>query len=311
MQKVDILVLHYDDDNFTEMGRLLRSLTKEKSLIDKIIIVNNACSDLRQLNVVSSRNNLQDVVDILCPSKNLGYTGGVNLALRGIAKDAEEKIFLVCNNDSVLKKGFIRQWLDSIDHLEKEVGKLNIGVVGPTSLSGETNKIIGTKKKLVPVLESFENDYSEADFQKEFVRSDFISGAIWGGFLSQIKGLNLLDEDYFAYYEVYDLCLRFNKFGIKNYWFPKLKSFHFGGRKERESKIALYFVVRNKLLFLKKNYSFIRFLTYLPVFLYKFFLINPFCVYKKENNLNMFKITCLAIYDFTQGFFGIGRLDSL
>jgi GT2 family glycosyltransferase len=68
--------------------------------------------------------------------------------------------------------------------------------------------------------------------------------------------IGLLDESYFIYGDEADLQYRLNKAGWKVYFLPESSIIHFGGRSMDRWK-RRKMVYRGKMLFYKKNYSFI------------------------------------------------------
>ena len=69
-----------------------------------------------------------------------------------------------------------------------------------------------------------------------------------------IKEIGLLDKKFFLYFEETDLALRASKKGYKSLYIPKARIWHkisksSGGIK---SEIGLYYITRNRWLFMKK-----------------------------------------------------------
>src|SRR5690606_7256217 len=71
-----------------------------------------------------------------------------------------------------------------------------------------------------------------------------------------LEKVGLMDENYFLYYEELDWCEKFKRNGKKIWFTGKAKVYH----KEsisvgKESILKTYFLIRNRILFIRKNTS--------------------------------------------------------
>ncbi len=82
------------------------------TVIEKIIIVENSGSkeELQQLNNAFKKNR---VVDILPSTRNLGFAGGVNYALKRLLPDGYDA-FLLLNNDTLPPEDIIQKMLTGL-----------------------------------------------------------------------------------------------------------------------------------------------------------------------------------------------------
>jgi len=67
--------------------------------------------------------------------------------------------------------------------------------------------------------------------------------------------VGLLDEDYFAYWEETDWCLRARRAGLKCYYVPNARVWHVAERSQHPDAAFHYLYRRNALLFVRKRGS--------------------------------------------------------
>lgn len=78
------------------------------------------------------------------------------------------------------------------------------------------------------------------------------------------KKIGYFDENYFAYWEDVDFCLRAKKAGFKICYFPGAKVWHkLGGSSRGASDSVYYYMARNRIWFMKKNASKFKYLCFM------------------------------------------------
>ena len=114
-----------------------------------------------------------------------------------------------------------------------------------------------------------------------------------------VKGF---DEDFFAYYEDFDLGWRIKNAGYKCIYVPGAKVYHKGSVTSRENRdIQLYYVQRNQGYVLIKNLSFVQAVLIIPLHLV--FVFGSFLKYLIQGKGNIvFKAKKDAIKDFFKMF---------
>src|SRR5207249_4529476 len=88
------------------------------------------------------------------------------------------------------------------------------------------------------------------------VRTDltFINGCAFLLRRQAVEQVGLLDEDYYAYWEEGDYCLRLRRAGWRIACNPRSVIYHKGGQTNRYlSNLYIYYMVRNGFLCMKKN----------------------------------------------------------
>lgn len=172
-----------------------------------------------------------EVIVIDNTKNNLGFGGGCNAG----AKNASGKYFLFLNPDVLIKQKDIEVL---VSYLASQPG---IGVVGPKFVNAHG----GIEPCCIPhptpitaaVALSFINKYlphnpiSEGywvnDWDRETTREmPAISGAALMVRASEFRKLGMFDEEYFLYWEEFDLCKRYTLAGFKNAHVAEATAFH-------------------------------------------------------------------------------------
>jgi GT2 family glycosyltransferase len=176
--------------------------------------------------------------------KNLGFGGGCNAG----AMKASGKYLLFLNPDVLIKEKDIRVLIAYLDKHE------DIGVVGPKFI----NALGKTEPCCIPhptpltaaVALSFINKYfphntiSDSywvnDWNRETTREmPAISGAALMVRASEFRKLGMFDEEYFLYWEEFDLCRRYSLAGFKNAHVAEATAYHPREISMKKSKLNL------------------------------------------------------------------------
>ena len=202
-------------------------------------------------------NSYKDLTDIkhltfIKNTKNHGFAEGNNIGMSYAIKNLNPHYILLLNNDTVVDKKFLNALVNEGEN------NVDIGLLGPKIYYYDDPNIIwciGGKIdwKLARGLHvgTNENDNGQYGFKKSF---DYISGASLLIKREVIKDIGLLDEMFFLYFEETDFALRALLKGYGNMYVPEAKIWHKvsksgGGIK---NKIGLYYITRNRWLFMKK-----------------------------------------------------------
>lgn len=178
--------------------------------------------------------------DCLRADENLGAAAARNLLARE-AKGSEYYVFL--DDDAVLDRGFLAA------ALEAARPDPAIGVVGGRVVTFEAPARDLTGAGFVDWrLGRFRDEPATATTACDFVsscaalvRADAFGAA--GGF----------DEDYFVYHEDVDFCVRAGRRGFRVLYEPSALARHRVPAGKRHTPERLYYLLRNKFLFLRKH----------------------------------------------------------
>jgi len=210
----------------------LQSLREAKNEANfEVIVVDNNSEDGSPIMVA---DEFPEFI-LLAQSKNLGFTGGHNLALQS-AKGTHKALL---NSDTVVHPGAIKALKDFMD------SNPDAGIVGPKLLNPDGTLQYSCRRFPNPIAAAFRNtflgrlfpknkytrDYLMQDWQHDDPREvDWVSGAalfIRGDCLSKI---GLLDDQLFMFCEDVDWCKRAWQAGYKVKYLPQAVITHAIGR---------------------------------------------------------------------------------
>lgn len=190
---------------------------------------------------------------------NLGYAGGNNAGMRFCADRGAEFYFLL-NNDIVLDPGCLRE-LVAVAERHPEGG-----MFGPKTYRYGLGRVLDFVGGVIEWNSGGTRNIGcgeEDTGQYEEVRAfDFMNGHALLVRKSVADRIGPLDEEYFIYNEETDWCVRARKAGFTSLYAPRALVWHKVSRSPL-SMVRDYLLVRNRILFMRKNASrrqFARFL---------------------------------------------------
>lgn len=266
---VSIVTVNFKEETVTL--DFLKSVYKNGGLVNfEVILVDNGCVSN---NEEAFKACYPDLIYIQS-EKNLGFAGGNNL---GIQK-ASGKYVLLLNNDTEVTPNFLSILIAEMDNNPQ------IGLLSPLLLYFEDKSLIqyaGFSKmnyltgrnKTVGKFSIDNGQYNNLSYE-----TGFCHGAAMVCRRLDLEDVGLMEENYFLYYEEMDWCEKFKRNGKKIWFTGKVKIYH----KEsvsvgRESSLKTYFLTRNRMLFIRKNTSFLNQL----IFSFYFFTIAcPVLIFK-------------------------------
>lgn len=290
MSKVSVVILNYNGQEY--LKQFLPILIKNTPNA-RLIVADNCSTD----NSITVLDTFSNDIEIIRLSKNYGYAGGYNEALKQI----DSEYYLLLNSDVEVSPN----WLDPlVDFLATNI---KYAAVQPKILDfNNRNKfeyagacggfidMLGYPYCRGRVFDTVEFDECQYDTN---IDVDWCSGAcflIRAEHFHSNKGFN---SDYFAHMEEIDLCWRILNKGNKLACIPKSIVYHVGGgtlNKTSPNKTFLNF--RNNLTTLARN---------LPI--WKLTLILPFRVildlissikFARDQSLEHFKAVIKAEIEF-------------
>ncbi|MBK6976787.1 MAG: glycosyltransferase family 2 protein [Cytophagaceae bacterium] len=247
---VSIITVNYDTPKVT--AEMLASLNTQNYDNFEIIVVDNASPKLTSEHL---KKDFPFIIHITSP-KNLGFAGGNNL---GLAFAKGEYIFLA-NNDTEFTPdlmGTLVEYLENHPECGIACPKIKyhfmpdtIQYAGAVGLSPLTSRSydIGYLKK---------DDGTFDDCR----RTDLPNGAAMMMRRSDLEKVGQMSEIFFLYYEELDWAYRFKKAGLEVHYVGTASIFH----KEsvstgKNSAFKSYYLFRNRLLYIRRNYPILQFL---------------------------------------------------
>lgn len=217
----------------------------------EVILVDNGCRENHQ---EAFLNAFPELIFIRS-EKNLGFAGGNNLGI----KAAKGDFLLLLNNDTEITSNLITELSNEMED-NKEIGMISpliiyydnpdiIQYAGFTEMNYLTcrNEGIGSMDKNI-------GQYDEISRE-----TGFCHGAAMMCRRADLDTVGLMEEQFFLYYEELDWCEKFKRAGKKIWFTGRTHIFH----KEsisvgKESAIKTYFMTRNRLLFIRRNTSWLN-----------------------------------------------------
>lgn len=252
---VSVIVVHFEVEK--ELIACIFSIIKSKPKVKfEIIVVDNSQSnDLkRQL-----KNFPQ--VKYIRSGKNIGFGAGNNL---GSKVALGEHLFFL-NPDTIVEKGSIGKLFSFVNNNPKA------GMVAPLLLdtSGKPYSNQGSSRydlRSAIVTCSFlnkifpNNPISKKFFHKNWNKLgvkefDVVPGTAFMIKKDLFEKIGKFDENFFLYFEEYDLAKRVRELGYKNYIVPQAKVIHFWESSTRKRNDIDKIFAQSRDYFFRKNYG--------------------------------------------------------
>lgn len=212
---------------------------------------------------------------------NLGFAGGMNFLARQAMEDTDFRAdaFLLLNNDTLPRPDFLEPLVAAA------AKNPNVGVFGSIVLTPEPASTVPpstrrpTEKAHPPISTGWLNLWTGATpfthevTDQDLAPCDFVHGCSFFVRADLWKKLNGLDDEYFAYYEESDFCRRAKISGSAVAVVRASTILHEGSVSvNRMSGLQEFFMMRNRILFIRKNSNPIQKLVAYPysVFVYAF-----------------------------------------
>jgi GT2 family glycosyltransferase len=254
---VTIITINYNQAELT--CELLASLEKTTYPNKEIIVVDNG-SDENPEQVIKEKF---PAVQVIVSPENLGFAGGNNLGI--VASKGNYLLFL--NNDTEVDPGFLEPLVDMFE-ANPNAGAASSKILYHNSDetiqyagSGSIDHFTGRSKRIGWM----ERDNGQYDDLRE---TNLAHGAAMMVPRAIINKVGMMPEFFFLYYEEVDWCESIKKAGYKIYYVPSSKVYH----KEsmsigKESVLKTYYLTRNRLLYMRRNTSGLKKITWILFFL--------------------------------------------
>ena len=186
---------------------ILKNCLKSINPKVKILIVENS-SHFKYLKEIQS--NFSNI-EVICSGSNLGYGGGNNFGLNKV----KTNYALILNPDTVCEDNF---FLNINKYLS---GNIDFTLIGTTYRNKTDFKPAGFFNK---------KDLKNAQFDKEsnLYEVDWIAGHTILFNMKKFSNKIFFDENFFLFFEEFDLCMTLKKRNEKVYMCPDLKIDHMG-----------------------------------------------------------------------------------
>ncbi len=261
---VSIITVNYNNTAVTEA--LIDSIQNTNDYPNiEIIVVDNGSKD----NPVPQWRDAHPAIHFIRSDQNLGFAGGNNLGIRAAKGD----YWFLVNNDTEFTQGLIQTLIEQME-ADQSIGICSpkiryydnpdtLQYAGFTAMNYRTarNKCVG----------EFEKDLGQYDHLTG--KTAFIHGAAMMARASAAAKAGLMAENYFLYYEEMDWCEQFRKAGYTMGLNMQAVIYHKESMSVgKNSPLKVFFMNRNRLLFIRKNTSISN---YCLFFLFFLLVVTP------------------------------------
>lgn len=189
-------------------------------------------------------------IKVIRSKQNLGFAGGNNLGI----KEAKGKYILLINNDTYFKEFNIDSLIERLESSDK------IGIVcpklrfawgcNPIQFTGYTPlSTITVRNQAIGFGEEDNSQYDTAH------PTPYAHGAAMLIKRKAINKVGLMPECFFLYYEEIDWSMMFTRAGYEIWYDPACTVYHKESQTTgQNSPLRTYYVTRNRLLLVKRNY---------------------------------------------------------
>lgn len=238
-----------------------------------IIVVDNGSRDDEASALEAEFGGLIEIIRL---PENRGFAGGANAGIKRALELGADYVLLL-NNDTVVDPAFLTQLVEGVRDLPK------LAAACPrTYFYGEPRTIYSTGGSVSlwrgVATQVGRGEKDEGQFDKR-ARRDYADGVCMLIPASALRSVGLLDEEYFAYWEETDWCVRAREAGLRCYYIPQSRIWHKAGRSQMPDARFHYLYRRNALLFVRKRGSSLQMATAIAMhaFVYAplYFIKNP------------------------------------
>ncbi len=303
-----------------ELSVILVNYKRPKDTIECIDSLLN--SSFKDINIIVVENGSGDgsgekirraapSISLIKNPTNVGFAEGNNLGIRA-ALVSHSKFILLLNNDTIVDPDALKWLLSTMDEHQ------DAGIVGAKIFYFDKPDVLWFAGGYFNPYSAFGGHYGIGELDSAIHNRERTCTLITGCCLlfrrEVALHIGLLDSDYFAYLEDADFCVRTRRSGYALYYQPHAVLYHkVSSTSAWDSPAYIYFNLRNKIFFLRKNANFHQWFPSLPRLVY--FYVRQFV--RLALKWRDIKKTRAALYGLVDGLrnytgeFGKGRLNQL
>ncbi len=238
---LDVVILNWNapDDTLT----CLHDLARWEATPLRLWAVDNASAD----DSVARIRTAFPHVAVLPSDRNLGFAGGNNLALRR-ALEAGATHILLLNNDATITESDLHRLMALLD------AHPDLGILGPTLWDADApERLLSAGGR--DIVRHLVSHVRELPAEGEVRIVDYVPGACVLIRAAALRQVGLFDADYFFGGEMADLCARAHRAGWASAVAGDARALHRVARSSRlRAQLHIYYVLRNRFLFIRKFY---------------------------------------------------------
>ncbi|MEM4483276.1 MAG: glycosyltransferase family 2 protein [Candidatus Methanomethylicia archaeon] len=221
--------------------------------------------------------------------KNYGFAKGNNIGIKFALEVLNPEFVLLLNNDTVVSEDFLNELV--------KFAKEGAEIVGPKiyyyDYNGRSDVISFIGEDMIPWKGiGFRYGCEEVDKGQwdKPLEIDRVEGSCMLIKKDVFKRVGFFDEVYFFFYEETDFCIKAKKTGFKIKYCPTAKVWHKVSKSiGKESFMKIYFLTKNRVIFIKKNFPSYLWKHFLYIIFYEFwFRGGKFILYKRRPKLFLY-----------------------
>lgn len=233
--------------NWNQAALALRAAATVAGQVDRVILVDNGSrpSDRALMANAAAETARYELVQL---ERNLGYAGGNNAGIaRALSLEADA--VLVLNSDAELGHDAVARLASRLAAAE------HVGAVAPVQTAPASGRVVHAACLLDE--STTRVDFSHRGLTLEELPSaplptDYVSGAAFLARAAVLRECGAFDERLFCYFEDADWSIRARRAGWALEVVPAAISSHEGGA-STPSKVAAFYMARNRLLFARRT----------------------------------------------------------
>lgn len=242
---VSIVLLNWN--GLSDTRECLESLQHASYSNLRVVVVDNGSANDEAATLLSE---FGDFIDLVPSPDNKGFAGGANVGMRKALESCPDYILLL-NNDTIVDPEF----LTAMTRAAQEIPDL-AAICPKTFFYGDPRRIYSTGgsvsmwRGVASQVGRGEIDHGQHD---EIAERDYADGVCMLIPAAAIEKVGMLDEQYFAYWEETDWCVRARAKGLYCYFIPQARIWHKADRSRAPDSRFHYLYRRNALLFVRKR----------------------------------------------------------
>jgi len=273
-KKISIIIPFYGNQ-YSEIIEAIESIYQSNYQNFKIIVIDNGSTSKASEFIQVNYPNVKLVIS----KKNLGVCGGRNIGIDNL--DGDEDFVLFFDSDQIVDKSMLKNLIKPFSN-DPKLGITTPKIYfHPDFIGQEHSNFIwsaGTDINLTTGQVLFRGGNDTKEYKKNSEVS--IAPGVLCCSIEVIKKVGKFDDVYVSVYEDSDYCFRARKIGFKILFVANAHAWHkiYYDPKGSEKKLLtrLYFIGRNRLIFMKKySPKYLTFIfLFLPIYLIYYLLIS-------------------------------------
>jgi N-acetylglucosaminyl-diphospho-decaprenol L-rhamnosyltransferase len=262
MADLDIVIVNWNagDKLFECLDSIQHSNADASFCLANCTVVDNASTD----GSLEKIRGINMPFELIVNSENKGFGTASNQG----AKRGTSKYILFLNPDVRLFPDSLSKSLSFLESDKDQIiGVLGIQMIDQNNLIHRNVARFPTPKSLFYQMFGMDRVWPQK-FPPHFMTDwthlesrmvDQVPGAFFLVRRSLFNDLNGFDERFFMYFEDLDFAYRARKAGWSNYYLSNVRAFHYGGGTTDQVKaLRLFYVLRSRLVYVAKHFSYLQ-----------------------------------------------------